>query len=377
MTPPRPGDVDRLLDAVANRAREGLRVAEDYVRFLGGEGGLAGRLRSMRHGVAELVSRIRGPDVLLSARDVEGDPGRPAENKAGGMSGTSEARTTTEEVALAALKRAEESLRSLAEFAGVEDAGAGAEFERLRYELYELERDVILPARARKKMEGVRLYVLVGPGEPEAVTRAAKAALAGGADAIQLRQKERPDAETLELARSLREIASERGALFIVNDRPDIARLSGADGVHLGHLDIPVREARRLLGPAAVIGRSTHSREDVVRAERDGAGYIGVGPVFPTETKGYRKGKGLELLEAAAKTAGVPWFAIGGITLDNLDEVLGGGAERVAVSAAVAGAPDPESSARVFKERLQARARERAGAEAPGRRRRTGKELGS
>src|SRR3712207_5176281 len=130
---------------------------------------------------------------------------------------------------------------------------------------------------------------------------------------VQLREKSLSDRELLERARQVRRWTRETGTLFIVNDRPDIARLAEADGVHLGQEELPVKEARRLLGPEALVGVSTHDLEQVGQALRDGASYVGVGPTFPSQTKPFPDFPGLEFVRQAAAETSLPAFVIGGV----------------------------------------------------------------
>jgi thiamine-phosphate pyrophosphorylase len=177
-------------------------------------------------------------------------------------------------------------------------------------------------------------------------------ALAGGAQVIQLREKGLPDREVLSRAREVRLLTIRAKARFILNDRPDLARLAGADGVHLGQDDILPRDARRVVGPSNLLGVSTHDREQVERAVLDGASYLGVGPVFPSGTKDFRALAGLEFVRQAAETSTLPWFAIGGIDETNLDAVLEAGARRVAVSGAIVRAERPKLAAQALRRRL-------------------------
>jgi thiamine-phosphate pyrophosphorylase len=176
--------------------------------------------------------------------------------------------------------------------------------------------------------------------------------LRGGADILQLREKEGKDSEVLDLARELAELAHRSGALFIVNDRPDIARLAGADGVHLGQTDLPPAAARAVLGPEGIIGLSTHNVEQARQAVADGVDYIGVGPMFPTATKGYAEGLGPRYIRDAASVADRPLVAIGGITPERIPELLAAAPGRrliIAVSSAVLKAPDVEAAVRQLK----------------------------
>ncbi|MBI3318071.1 MAG: thiamine phosphate synthase [Candidatus Omnitrophica bacterium] len=177
----------------------------------------------------------------------------------------------------------------------------------------------------------------------------AEAAIQGGADCIQWRDKSAPDGKFLAAARELRELTRRQETLFVVNDRVDVALCVGADAVHLGHEDLPVKEARGMVRDRMAIGRSTHSLEEARQAEADGADYIGVGPVFSTPTKPDYPAVGLELLKQMASTIRIPWVAIGGIDRQKLPLVLSAGASRIAVVRAVAGDPDPASAARLLK----------------------------
>ena len=139
-----------------------------------------------------------------------------------------------------------------------------------------------------------------------------------------------------------------------MNDRPDLARLSGAHGVHLGQEDVSVRDARRIVGPHSLIGVSTHNSEQITRAILDGSSYLGVGPVFSSMTKDFQEFAGLAHVRGAAEMTNCPWFAIGGITLENLPEVIESGARRVAVGAAISRAERPRDAAAKLREMLEA-----------------------
>jgi thiamine-phosphate pyrophosphorylase len=171
-------------------------------------------------------------------------------------------------------------------------------------------------------------------------------AIAGGVDAVQLRDKASSDREMLRIARDLRRWTRECDALLFVNDRPDLARAAHADGVHLGQEDFPVKEARRIVGPDALIGLSTHTIEQARGAAAEGADYIGVGPVFPSRTKQFTELAGLEFVEAVAREIRLPSFCIGGIEPGNIAQVAHMGAKRFAVGAAISQASDPREIAR-------------------------------
>jgi thiamine-phosphate pyrophosphorylase len=341
-------DLARILDASANRAREGLRVVEDYVRFALDDPMLTRRIKEVRHRLADAV---RGLDLeaLLEARDTRGDVGTHI------MTPSEQARENPRAVLIANFKRAAEALRSLEEYGKLVDIWLSGRFEVLRYDVYTLEKLTLAALTARRGLEGVNLMVLVG-GLPTFgdLTWIVGEALAGGAGAIQLREKGLPDRELLRRAREVRILTAQAKARFVMNDRPDLARLAGADAVHLGHEDMSLRDARRIVGPGTLIGLSTHDRGQLEKGVLEGASYLGVGPVFASSTKDFEDLAGLGYVRQAAETAGLPWFAIGGIGEENLDEVLEAGARRVAVSSAVVRAEFPRKAAAALKARLDA-----------------------
>lgn len=176
------------------------------------------------------------------------------------------------------------------------------------------------------------------------------AAIDGGADVIQLRNKHAVPADLLGAAVQVGQYAREHGALFIVNDYLELAIQAGADGVHLGQDDLGVEAAHAAWG--GLVGRSTHSLDQAVEAQAQRADYIGVGPLFATPTKPGRPPIGIDLLRQVAQRIAIPWFAIGGINAANLESVLGAGASRVAVVRAVCEAADPRAAAQGLRNRL-------------------------
>jgi len=209
-----------------------------------------------------------------------------------------------------------------------------------------------------ERLRRARLYFVcegLPAGEPPGDLL--EAALAGSADVIQLREKaKRSDEELVAISEPFRRAARAHGALFILNDRPDLVAACGADGVHVGQDDMPVAEARAAAGPDALVGLSTHSPEQVDGACSAGGAarpdQISVGPVWETPTKAGRPASGLGLIRYAAGHATLPWFAIGGIDPGNVGEVVAAGAQRIVVVRAVRDAPDPEQAARRLRRAL-------------------------
>ena len=205
----------------------------------------------------------------------------------------------------------------------------------------------------RARLDAARLYLVAGlrPGG-RALEDVLRPALEGGVDVFQLREKDARDAELLEAAATARVLCDAAGALLIVNDRPDLARLAGADGVHVGQDDASVAEAREQAGAELLVGLSTHTPDQVEAAHASGADYIGVGPVHATPTKPGRPAVGLDLVRYAAEVAELPWFAIGGIDKSSAGLVAAAGAQRVAVVRAIAEAADPRDAARAIRAAL-------------------------
>jgi thiamine-phosphate pyrophosphorylase len=202
----------------------------------------------------------------------------------------------------------------------------------------------------RDRLRAARLYLVA---DRAGLDRALEGALAGGADLVQLRDKHASDDELLAAAEQVRERCAAAGALFVVNDRPDLALAAGADGVHVGQDDTPVAEARAVVGDDAIVGLSTHSIEQARAGARSGADYIAVGPVHATPTKEGRPAIGLEPIRfAAANVTGVPWFAIGGIDVETVGAVVAAGARRAVIVRAIANADDPEAATRALRAAL-------------------------
>lgn len=198
----------------------------------------------------------------------------------------------------------------------------------------------------RERLQAARLYLVCA----EQADAFLHAALRGGVDMIQLRMKDAPDDATLAVAARFRRVCRNHDALFILNDRPDLARAADADGVHVGQNDVGVAEARSLVGPERLVGLSTHSPAQVQAAV--GVDYIGVGPVNETPTKPGRRAVGLDLVRYAARHAPVPFFAIGGISAANAEAACAAGARRIAVVRALTLANHPELAARELRTAL-------------------------
>lgn len=340
----------RIIDASANRAREALRVMEDAARFGLDDASLCADLKHARHALTAALEAaaapLGGPLALLASRDTPGDVGTSISTD------RESSRAGLGEIAAAACARLTEALRSIEECAKVAAPAAAAQVEQLRYRAYELERRLMTALRAGRAPQW-RLCVLITASlcAHHPWERVAQEAIDGGADCLQLREKELDGAELLARARRLVALARGRAAV-VVNDRPDIALLAGADGVHVGQSDLPVREIRRLAGDRLLVGVSTSNLEQARAAAAEGADLCGVGPMFPTTTKHKPTLAGPEYLRAYVEHVRLPHLAIGGITPENVGKLAAAGCRGVAVSSAVCAAQRPAEVCRALVEGL-------------------------
>lgn len=348
--------VARIIDANANRAREALRVLEDCLRFGLDDVQLCAEVKKLRHRLADVL----GDELLAAAlrtRDIVHDVGRTV-----GTASEYE-RPSIGHVALAAAKRGQEAVRALEETVKTLDPSRARGLEQIRYDLYLAEQGAAIRFDARRRFADVKLYVLItealcaGPW-----LETCEQALAGGADVLQLREKSLTDSELLARATALVACCRRAGGLAILNDRPDIARLAGADGVHVGQQDLSVHEVRRVAGPSLLVGQSTHTVDQARTALAASPDYLAVGPMFASATKPQEVIAGPRTLAAVRALTSLPLVAIGGINADNLGAVIAAGADVVCVCSAVIGQQDPAHATREIKRIL--RTRERAGAHA-------------
>jgi thiamine-phosphate pyrophosphorylase len=328
----------RILDANLDRSREGLRIIEEWCRFGLNSSDLAGECKQLRQELAAWhVAELR------SARDTPADPGTELTHP------QEEQRSSIQQLLEANFCRVEEALRVLEEYGKIYDRNMGAAFKQMRYRVYTLESNLLAYRRYQQLLRS-QLYLVTSPRDN--LMGVVEAALQGGLTLVQYRDKSSDDGVKLANARQLCELCHRYDALLIVNDRVDFAIAADADGVHLGQGDLPVAEARKLLGPGRIIGCSTTNGEEMQRAVDAGADYIGVGPVYHTPTKPDKQAAGLDYVRYAATKSPIPWFAIGGIDINNLDEVLNAGAQRVAAVRAIMEAEQPTLVTQFFISQL-------------------------
>jgi thiamine-phosphate pyrophosphorylase len=335
-------NVLRLLDANANRAREALRVLEDYARFILDDGPTSAALKQIRHELTALV-----PADAIYSRDTPGDVGTTNKTQADFI------RQDLASVVTAAGKRLGEALRAIEEFLKTTRPADAAKVEAIRYRSYDIEQMLAFSLRPATRFADVRLYVLITESAcKHGWIETAQQAILGGADCVQLREKNLPSRELLHRARSLVQLCRRHHVLCIINDRPDIALLCGADGVHVGQDDLPATEVRKLVGREKIVGVSTHNLDHANAAVRHGADYLGVGPFFKSATKPRDFTAGPAYAKEAASAIHLPLVAIAGINQENVDHVLATGIRAIAVTAAITGQDDPRAAAASLKARL-------------------------
>jgi thiamine-phosphate pyrophosphorylase len=365
---PPPSDIaalHRMLDANLNRAREGLRVLEDAARFALDDAALVARLKPLRHAISRVPDALAHPARLLASRDTDADVGTtiktPQESSRDALPAliSAASKRTTE-----ALRVIEETLKVPGVLALATSVDLPRTIEHARYALYQVERDLAhaLAARARRDRPAQwRICVLI----TESLCTlpwldVARHAIDGGADCLQLREKSLDSADLLSRARALVALARQASTpvSIIINDRPDIALLARADGVHLGQTDLPITDVRHLARdhgtPDLLIGSSTHDLAEAHAAIAAGADYCGIGAMFTTTTKP-RPTSGLAYLQqylADPALAPTPHLAIGGISPDNIATLRTGGARAIAVSSCVCRASDPAAIVRSLRTAL-------------------------
>ncbi len=339
----------RILDANANRAGEGLRVIEEYWRFALDDEIASRAIKELRHDFSQIILRL-DTSKRLAARDTLGDVGTHV------ATANEYTRADLSAVLAANWERVHQSLRVLEEYGKVVDDTWPRQVEVLRYRAYTLAKMGSGIDGSRKRLADAHLYLLIDGGATEAdFEQKLELALQMPADVLQLRDKQLDDRTLLARARTLRKRTAGTKTLAIINDRPDIAALSQADGVHVGQDELSVADARRIVGASAFVGVSTHTSEQVRQAVLEGADYIGCGPTFPSSTKSFAEFPGVDFLSWVAANTSLPAFAIGGITLERIDEVMATGFRRVAVSGGVWNAADPLATGKLIREKLAAK----------------------
>jgi len=340
--------VYRIIDANFNRAREAIRIIEEFCRFALNSGPLAERAKQLRHELSAAINKLDA-GRLISSRDTLGDVG------IGKIVEKQLTRNNLIDCFTASCKRLPEALRTLEEMTQTLNRPVAVMIEKLRYASYTLEKDIVLFSKPAEKFKRAGLYVIISSNLPADVISLAHKCAVGGADCIQLRAKDINDDKLFALAVEFAKVCKAANVIGIINDRVDIAVAAGADGVHLGQNDLPVEQARKLQLAPLIIGKSTHSLEQLHGACREYPTYVSLGPVFSSGTKPTVEPVGLKYVRQAKEQladTGICNVAIGGITLGNVEEVLNAGAGAIAVCSAVTEAKDPLTACRVLKEKI-------------------------
>ena len=361
--PPDPGErlaALRIVDANRNRATEGLRVVEDYCRFALGDAHLTERTKRLRHGLISALAALNAQE-LSAARQTEADVGTSIATP------QEQARDSLAQIAAASWQRVQQALRVIEEHLKLFAPSAATEVEALRYQSYTLAKACTITTDSQARLAGARLYVLIDGCSSEcAFVERIQDLIAAGVHILQLRDKQAGDRTLLSRARLLRRIVDDgtthhsplttHSPLVILNDRPDLALLARADGVHVGQEELTVHDVRQIVGPNLLVGVSTHNIEQARQAVLDGANYLGCGPTFPSVTKHFDHFPGLEFLRQVAAEISLPAFAIGGISRESLPQVLATGFTRVAVGGALTHCADIPTAAASILTLLQPRA---------------------
>lgn len=325
----------RLIDASVNRVSEGLRVIEDYLRFVRNDESGVKIAKEMRHKLRDIFKTFDAR--MITYRQSDNDVG----HKLSLNEYCGEKKSGLKELLFANFKRCEEALRTLEEYSSIlngKSAGKG-QLENLRFRLYSLEKRVLTPLM-RIIPEGLYCITASNLSNGRSTTYVVERMLDAGVKVIQYREKYMDLRGKLEEAEALRRITERYKANLIINDHPEIAMMVGADGIHIGQDDYPVTDLRRI-APDMIIGLSTHSPEQADNAVRCGADYIGVGPIFSTQTKdNVCPPVGVRYLEYAVRNIELPQVAIGGIKTHNLHEIAATGVKRVAIVSEITGSQD-------------------------------------
>lgn len=323
----------RIIDANLNRLREGLRVVEEWCRFVMESQALASEVKNIRHDLIQIALAAGwNRENLLQNRNTEDDVGvnlsTPSEYK----------KENEKEILLSNFSRIQEALRVLEEFGKLEKVGQL--FEKIRYQVYTLEKNVMQSFTCYNLKENVYILLTKSFCKNEYFSTIENLCLAG-ARLFQLREKNLNDHDFFNLANKAVSIISSFGGTTILNNRVDLALAVGANGVHLGNEDMPIAAARKIARRPFIIGATIHSMKELSLIPFDQIDYIGVGPCFPTETKPDLTASGLSLIQKIYAQSKSPAFAIGGISPNNINEIGKAGIKKIAVCSAIISHAEP------------------------------------
>ncbi len=327
--------VYQIIDANLDRAREGLRVLEDWARFGIGGNSFVAKIKNYR----QILGRNH-LEIYKQSRNYIEDECKGLTHK------EQNNRKTPEQIISSNAGRVQEALRVLEEFSRLHNKELSKIASEIRYEIYNLEVDLLNLSKNKASEEILKendLYVITYPKDN--LLEIIEDVLIAGVKIIQHRFKTGTDKDFLEEAIKIKNLCERYNSLFIINDRVDIALASNADGIHLGQDDLDLKTARKLLGYSKIIGISANNEIDISKALKDGCDYIGIGPVFETATKKDKKPLGIEKIQTLTKDLNVPWFAIGGVTTNNISHLISSGFQKVALVSQIMNSKCPKEDA--------------------------------
>jgi thiamine-phosphate pyrophosphorylase len=334
--------VYQIIDANLDRAREGLRVLEDWARFGLGENDFVTKIKNFR--------QILGKNHL----EVYKQSRNYIEDKCKGLTHQEQnKRKTPAQIICSNSGRVQEALRVIEEFSRLHNHKLSKIASEIRYEIYSLEIDLLRLSNRKEAEEILKendLYVITD--QKENLLEIIENILISGVKIIQHRFKKGTDKDNLEEAIQIKNLCKKYNSLFIINDRVDIALASDADGIHLGQDDLDLKTARKILGYSKIIGISANNKVDISNAIKDGCNYIGIGPIFETATKKDKKPLGIERIKILTKDLNIPWFAIGGVTKKNISYLKTNGFKKVALVSQLMNSEDPKEDAIIILKEL-------------------------
>jgi thiamine-phosphate pyrophosphorylase len=336
----------RLIDANANRAREALRVVEDCCRLVLNDIRLSEKAKTLRHMFCGVINQL-DQTLLISARNIRDDVGTLI------TLDSEQQRHDFKDVVMAAFKRMSEALRVIEESLKCVAPELAGPIEKCRYLSYDLEKLTLSKLYRFHILADHKLYVLVTESFSQGdLIETTEATLQGGADIVQLREKGWPDNQLSLTATQIRAHCKKHHALFIMNDRADIATIAKADGVHVGQDDLSVQEVRQIIPSSSIIGKSAHTTKEVEGVIAEGVDYIAVGAIYATEVKPDVVPVGVAFIRKVRDMTDLPIVAIGGITEYNAAQVMAAGASAVAICQGIIASDDPEGVTRRIRDAI-------------------------
>ncbi len=325
----------QIIDANLDRAREGLRVLEDWARFGIGESDFVVKIKNHR--------QILGKNHLEIYKQSRNN----IKDQCKGLNHQEQInRKTPEQIISSNAGRVQEALRVIEEFSRQHNNELSEIASKIRYDIYTLEIDLLNLTKFKKSLEILKendLYVITD--QKENLLEIIEEILIAGVKIIQHRFKKGTDKDHLKEAIQIKNLCKRYNSLFIINDRVDIALASNADGIHLGQDDLDLKTARKLLGYSKIIGISANNEIDISKALKEGCDYIGIGPVFETSTKKNKKPIGIEKIRTLTKDLTIPWFAIGGVRKNNISYLKSKGFKKIALVSQLMNSEDPKEDA--------------------------------